>query len=115
MSLDISKLQNVVKSPNGDIQARCPACAAAGKDSKGVHLKIYVDGKYACAANQGDKEHTKEIYKLAGVPFKKTTSGGKLEVRAYVAPPTCVVVDLAVVRRFNRKKHPADAPDAASA
>lgn len=110
MSLDVSKLQNVVKSPNGEIQARCPACAAAGADTKGQHLKIFADGKYACAANQGDKAHSKQIYKLAGAPFKKTSSSGKLEVKAFVAPPSEVLVDLASVDRFKRKRHPTDEP-----
>lgn len=114
MSLDVSKLQNVVKSPNGEIQCRCPACAAAGCDTKGEHLKIYADGKYSCAANQGDKEHSKQIYKLAGLPFKQTASSGKLEVKAFVAPPPSVVVDLANEDRFKRKKPPRDATDVAA-
>ena len=107
MSLDLSKLQNVVKQSNGEIQARCPACAAAGQDTKGEHLKIYATGRYACAANQGDKEHTKEIHKLAGVPFKSAASSGKLTVDTFITPPSKVLVDLAHVSRFSRKKKPA--------
>lgn len=60
-----AKLKNVVRK-NGKIEAQCPACAAAGADSKGNHLVVYADGKFACVANPGDKKHSKEIFKLVG-------------------------------------------------
>lgn len=109
MSLDLSKLQNVVKSANGEIQARCPACAAAGLDTKGEHLKIYTDGKYACAANQGDKEHSKLIFKLAGIAERKAIVG-TVPVKTFKVPDSTVIMDLAQFGRFARK--PRDAGDA---
>ena len=103
MALDTSKLQNVVKAANGEIQARCPACAAAGLDTKGEHLKIFVDGKFACAANQGDSAHRKEIHKLAGVPMNAVARTGQVTVNPIKVPEASVVMDLAKFSRFARK------------
>ena len=103
MALDTSKLQNVVKAANGDIQARCPACAAAGNDTQGNHLKIFADGKYACAAFQGDKGHRKEIHKLAGVPMNAVARTGQVTVKPLKVPEASVVMDLAKFSRFARK------------
>lgn len=102
MSLDLSKLQNVVTKANGEIQARCPACAAAGLDTKGEHLKVFVDGKYSCAANQGDKQHRKEIYRLAGKPDVPTVPE-KVSVKTFKVPDSTVIMELARFDRFARK------------
>lgn len=67
MALDISKLEMVRYLPDGRIRARCPACAQGGGDRKGQHLSILPDGPYCCAAHQGDREHSRIIYTLAGV------------------------------------------------
>lgn len=64
--LDFNKLECVVRRKDG-WQARCPACAEDGKDKTGVHLWIGVDGRYGCAAHQGDGEHRREIWELAGM------------------------------------------------
>lgn len=66
MSLDISKLQNVVRFPDGRTRARCPACAQAGGDTKGEHLMLFPDGGFGCAAHPGDAAHRKAIMRLAG-------------------------------------------------
>lgn len=71
MSLDPSKLEKLTELPDGRHLARCPACAAQGKDRKGEHLIIYSDGRFGCAAHQQDKEHRALIFKLAGI--KKST------------------------------------------
>jgi hypothetical protein len=69
MSLDISKLENV-RARGGKTIARCPACAEARHDTKGEHLVIYPDGRFACVLYLGDsadaKEHGKRIFALCG-------------------------------------------------
>jgi hypothetical protein len=67
MSLDLSKLENVRELAGGGVQARCPACAADGGDSKGEHLRTYPDGKFGCCKHPKDHEHNKRIFALAGV------------------------------------------------
>lgn len=103
MALDISKLQNVVKAANGDVQARCPACAAASGDTTGNHLKIFADGKYSCAAYQGDKAHRKEIHKLSGVPLNSVARTGQVAVNPFKVSEATVVMDLAKFTRFARR------------
>ena len=67
MSLNIEKLENVVRRDDGSVVAQCPACAADGHDETGRnHLFINPDGQYGCAANAGDKNHRKRIFKLVG-------------------------------------------------
>lgn len=67
MGLDIAKLYAVKPGPNGTLIAQCPACAKNGRDIKSAnHLIIYPNGAYGCAAHQGDNEHTKAIWSLAG-------------------------------------------------
>ena len=71
MALDIKRLERVRHMPNGDVVARCPACAAEAHDRTGEHLIIYHAGPFACAKYQGDDgvDHRRLIYKLAG--FKR--------------------------------------------
>jgi hypothetical protein len=66
MSLDVSKLEKVVDLANGIKRARCPACAEAGSDKTGVHLRVYPDGRFGCCVHPHDKEHRKRIFDLAG-------------------------------------------------
>ena len=61
-TLDIDKLENVVER-TGKIIARCPACAAKGRDSQGNHLVIFDNGAFSCII--GDANHRKEIYRMA--------------------------------------------------
>ena len=61
-TLDLKKLDNVIERA-GKIIARCPACAAKGRDSQGNHLVIFDNGAYSCIV--GDSNHRKEIYRLA--------------------------------------------------
>jgi hypothetical protein len=98
MSLDQSKLVNAKKAADGKITAQCPACAAAGSDTKGGHLVIFPDGAYGCVANEGDKNHSKEIFKLAGVP--RIVPVSKIVVRTIEIPPSRLVLDLGSIKRF---------------
>jgi len=65
MSLDFSKLKSVQWDGEKTI-AQCPACAAEGHDSTEDHLAIYPDGKFGCVVHPKDKEHNREIFRLAG-------------------------------------------------
>jgi hypothetical protein len=67
MALDPAKLEKL-RQANGKSIARCPACAEAGEDTDGKHLVIFEDGRYACVTHQGDKEHRRRVFELAGVP-----------------------------------------------
>ena len=65
MKLDVTKLKKV--RHRGDrIIAACPACQEAGRDTDADNLVIFPDGRFACAANQGDLEHSRRILALAG-------------------------------------------------
>src|SRR5690349_394585 len=66
MSLDVNKLERVIDLADGSKRARCPACAEAGQDRKGEHLRISPDGRFGCCVFAGDREHRKRIYALAG-------------------------------------------------
>jgi hypothetical protein len=68
MALDLAKLSNVKRHPNGKITARCPACAESGGDSQGVHLVMYTDGKFGCVVYPKDHAHRQEIFRLVGQP-----------------------------------------------
>jgi hypothetical protein len=65
MALDLTKLESVRRVGDKTI-ARCPACAASGHDERGEHLVLYPDGRFGCAAQQGDAAHRRLIWKLAG-------------------------------------------------
>ncbi len=65
MSLNLNKLEKVRDWADGK-QARCPACAEAGQDGKGEHLRIYADGRFGCCVHPRDSEHRKRIYALVG-------------------------------------------------
>jgi hypothetical protein len=66
VSLDLAKLENVRRLPDGRIRARCPACAAGGHDEKGEHLLVSTDGRFGCAVYPGDTSHRKTIWALMG-------------------------------------------------
>src|SRR6266566_9756717 len=69
MSLDVSKLQNV-RLRGAKTTARCPACAEAGRDNKGEHLIINVEGQFGCVLYPGHsadaRKHRKRIFALCG-------------------------------------------------
>jgi hypothetical protein len=66
MSLDVNRLEKVRELGRGEVQARCPACAEAGADHKGEHLRIYPDGRFGCCVHPKDKGHRSRIFALAG-------------------------------------------------
>ena len=66
MGLDRTKLEMVRELGNGGWQARCPACAEAGQDRKGEHLRVSPDGRFGCCVFAGDREHRRRIFALAG-------------------------------------------------
>jgi hypothetical protein len=66
MSLDLKQLELVRELANGVVQARCPACAEAGGDRAGEHLRIQADGRFGCCVHPKDGGHRKRIFALAG-------------------------------------------------
>src|SRR5262252_3100920 len=66
MSLDRTKLQKLRDLASGGLQAQCPACAEAGQDRKGEHLRISPEGKFGCCVFPGDRKHRGRIFALAG-------------------------------------------------
>ena len=101
MPLDKSRLEKVKDRPDGGYTARCPACAAeSGGDSQGVHLIVFPDGKYGCAKFQGDSEHRKEVWRLAGIRNRGrgSANGGNYRIPVYeikklvVTPPRTILV-----------------------
>ena len=66
MALDFQKLENLRPCAEGH-RAACPACREDDGDRKGNHLFIGEDGRYGCAAQQGDGDHRRRVFELAGV------------------------------------------------
>src|SRR5262249_22892788 len=96
MSLDRTRLQKVRDLANGGLQAQCPACAEAGQDRKGEHLRISPQGKFGCCVFPGDRNHRSRIFALAG------DHGPKL-IRVKVAmAKTAEVVQLDLLGRLGR-------------
>jgi hypothetical protein len=74
--LDLGRLENVKYLAADSIRAACPACREKGGDYTGEHLHIDADGKFGCAKNQGDAEHRRAIWRLAG----------KYDTRVFILP-----------------------------
>ena len=68
MPLNLHQLEKVRRSGNGVVIARCPACAAAGQDHQGNHLKVLPDGRYGCVLFPGKEGrlHRQRIFQLVG-------------------------------------------------
>ena len=95
--IDLSRLTNVI-AKDGKQVARCPACAARGNDTKGNNLVVYKDGKFACAAYPGDKEHNRQILQLVGMHEVKA-GPYQVPVCRVIHPPPSIIK---VVGRFER-------------
>lgn len=98
MSLNKALLTNV-KQRFGKTTAQCPACEELGADNKGDHLVMYPNGKYACVAYQGDREHRKRIHQLAGgstEPRRLT-----LPVLPFHPPPITVITEIGTLEKPN--------------
>jgi hypothetical protein len=98
--IDLTKLKNVVKK-DGKTVAQCPACAAVGADTKGDHLAIFEDGKFACVANPGDKTHNKEIHKLVGKGGTASSAPPTLQIKRQLIPESSIVMKIG---RLGRRK-----------
>lgn len=62
MRLDLSRLINVKRQPDGSIQCQCPACAVEGNDKTGKnHLRVYGSGAFNCILHGQDKIHNRAI------------------------------------------------------
>ena len=96
MSLDPSKLENLVTLADGAQRARCPACAEAGQDGKGEHLRIYPDGRFGCCVFVRDREHRRRIFALAG---DRESRGIELKAPAL---KTAVEVQSGILGRLGR-------------
>jgi hypothetical protein len=64
--LDFAMLENLKPLGGGAYRAACPACRDEGSDNTGEHLHIDASGKFGCAKYQGDAEHRRVIWRLAG-------------------------------------------------
>jgi hypothetical protein len=91
MKIDESKLKNVVRKPDGEIVAQCPACAKAGGDTTGNHLIVYPDGRFGCVVHEGDKKHKKEIWKLVGCDDGKPMDRPKVKIRPHKVASSTIV------------------------
>ncbi len=80
--LDLSKLEKARRLAGGIVQARCPACAEAGRDRAGEHLRIFPDGRFGCCVAAGEKEHRRRIFALTGIKTPRS-----LMLRQPASPP----------------------------
>ena len=101
MGLDVTKLENVSRSKDGKITARCPACKNEGHDSKGDHLVVFDDGGFGCVKYMGDAEHRKKIAKLAGQQTSEPPQTRRITVNPYIAPKSRVILELGCFERFS--------------
>jgi hypothetical protein len=74
VSLELHRLERAHELSGGIIQARCPACAEAGHDRKGEHLRVYPDGRFGCCVHPKDTAHRKRIFALVGSRERKPFS-----------------------------------------
>ncbi|MDI1313513.1 toprim domain-containing protein [Prosthecobacter sp.] len=70
MKIDLQKLDRL-RERGGKLIARCPACHEIGSDTAGDNLAIFDNGNFACAAYQQDREHSKRILELVGLPQQR--------------------------------------------
>lgn len=82
-SLDISRLERVRHSCHGKVIARCPACAEEDRDRSGIHLAIFPEGRFTCAAHPGDRSHRRRIFALAGITSERPINSD--EQREWIA------------------------------
>ena len=81
---------------NGLKRAQCPACAEAGQDKTGEHLRIYPDGRFGCCVYPKDREHRKRIFALVG-------ERGRQEIKVRVMPPKATgAVQSGILGRLGR-------------
>ena len=67
-----NRLENV-KIRGNKVTAACPACRAADRDKKGVHLYYNIaTEQYGCVAHQGDHAHRQTIFSYAGIVTEPT-------------------------------------------
>lgn len=93
MPLDHSRLQNVREHGGGRVIAQCPACAQSGGDRKREHLIVYPDGKYGCVANPDDKQHRKDIFRIAGTQSGTAQAGHGRKLQLRIPRPERVGAD----------------------
>lgn len=106
MSLDRAKLQKVRGLANGGLQAQCPACAEAGADRAGEHLRIYPDGKFGCCVHPGNSSHRRRIFALAG-------ERSRTEIKVRVAAATnSRPLQVGILQQLASKFEPTSRPDA---
>ncbi len=59
------RLERFTRNGDGSFQARCPACAAQGRDKTGEHLRVWANGAFHCivGSDEGDgaSEHNRAI------------------------------------------------------
>jgi len=94
MSLNLTKLEKVVEKSDGEVEARCPACAEQGSDKTGNHLIVYPNGSFGCVANPGDKEHNKAILRHAGSGFATVPEFPRLKINRFHSPPVQTILVL---------------------
>ena len=66
--MDVRKLAVSRRLGDGTVVARCPACAAGGRDRSGEHLVVYPDGRFGCVVYPGDagRMHRRAIWEAVG-------------------------------------------------
>lgn len=73
--IDTNRLKKV-KQRGSHTDAQCPACAEAGTDKQGNHLRIFPSGAFCCVVNPNDRAHQKRIHELAGDTAASSNRGG---------------------------------------
>jgi hypothetical protein len=104
MSLNMDRLEKVVRLANGGVKARCPACAEGGSDRKGEHLRISPEGKFGCCVFPGDREHRKRIFALAG-------DHGPKEIKVRVTVGTVLPARTGILGRLSMPVEPENSSD----
>ncbi len=104
MSLNVDKLERVVRLANGGVEARCPACAESGNDRKGEHLRISPEGKFGCCVFPGDRKHRKRMFALAG-------DHGPKEIKVRVGVAASPAVQTGILGRLSKPVEPENCSD----
>ena len=90
MRIDLSRLKNIEHKSDGKTVAQCPACAAAGSDTRGEHLVIFPDRSFGCVAHPKDKSHNRKILSLVGL--QTASDGCRLTINRIQIPESAVLL-----------------------
>ena len=98
MPLAWERLAHVRPHADGGCTAQCPVCHATGGDHRGVHLRVFESGAFACVAHPGDAAHRSLIWQAAGDRSSGTSVRGLVRVAKHASRRAMLIEDVQCLR-----------------